>query len=109
MPADGTSFALVRFLEPDACDKYFKATENGIEIQDEKKALVFVEKQPGPTSINDTIRNCTDGDVSRCVRALDVDNDDRNDVLLMKIARGKGALKREVDTIKRGKTARGVS
>jgi hypothetical protein len=109
MPPLGTSSALVRFLEPEACDRYFKTTENGIEIQGDKKALVLVEKQPGPTSINDTIRGCTDGDVTRCVRAVDVDDDDWNDVSLMKIARGKGALKREVDTIKRGKTARGVS
>jgi hypothetical protein len=108
MPAPGSDFAVVRFLTPEACDKYFKATENGIEIQGEKKTVVFVEKQPGPSSINDVMRNCAEGDASRCVRALDAE-EDWSDMVLMKLARGKGAVKREVDRIKQGKTARGVS
>jgi hypothetical protein len=107
MPAPGSDFAVVRFLTPDACDKYFKATKNGIEIPGDKKVVVFVEKQPGPTSVNDVMRNCTESDASRCVRALDAE-EDWSDTLLMKLARGKGALKREVDRIKQGKTARGV-
>jgi len=109
MPSPGSDFAVVRFLTPEACEKYFKATENGIEIQgDLKKGLVFVEKQPGPTSINDVMQNCIDGDASRCVRAMDAE-EEWSDILLMKLARGKGATKREVDRIKRGRTSRGVS
>ncbi|KAF1917353.1 hypothetical protein BDU57DRAFT_447076 [Ampelomyces quisqualis] len=106
LPAPGSDFAVVRFLTPEACDKYFKATENGIEIQGDKKSFVFVEKLPGPTSINDVMRNCIEGDASRCVRALDAE-EDWSDMLLMKLARGKGAAKRDVDRIKQGKTARG--
>ncbi|KAF2821307.1 hypothetical protein CC86DRAFT_373672 [Ophiobolus disseminans] len=107
MPPPGSGFAVVRFLTPEACEKFFKATENGIEVQgDLKKAVVFVEKQPGPSSINDVMRNCIEGDASRCVRALDAE-EDWSDILLMKLARGKGVGKREVDRIKRGKTARG--
>lgn len=109
MPSPGSDFAVVRFLTPEGCEKFFKATENGIEIQgDLEKAVVFVEKQPGPTSINDVMQNCIEGDASRCVRAMDAE-EDWQDMALMHIARGKGAAKREVDTIKRGKTASGVS
>jgi hypothetical protein len=54
------------------------------------------------------MRNCTEGDASRCVRALDAE-EDWSDMVLMKLARGKGANKREVDRIKQGKNARGVS
>lgn len=108
MPAPGSDFAVVRFLTPEACDKYFNATENGIELEGMNKTVIFVEKQPGPTSINDVVRNCTEGDASRCVRALDAE-EDWSDMMLMKLARGTGQIKREIDTIKQGKTARGVS
>jgi hypothetical protein len=42
------------------------------------------------------------------VRALDAE-EDWSDMVLMKLARGKGVNKREVDRIKQGKNARGVS
>jgi protein-S-isoprenylcysteine O-methyltransferase len=106
LPTSGADWAVVRFLTPEACEKYFKATENGIEVQGDKKTVVFVEKQAAPSSINDVMRNCTEGDASRCVRATDAE-DDWSDMLLMKLAKGKGTSKREVDRIKRGKTARG--
>lgn len=108
MPAPGSDFAVVRFLTPEACDKYFNATENGIELGGTNKAVIFVEKQPGPTSINDVVRNCTEGDASRCVRALNAE-EDWSVIMLNKLARGKGQIKREIDCIKPGKTARGVS
>ncbi|KAI5380798.1 hypothetical protein J4E82_000756 [Alternaria postmessia] len=108
LPEPGSSNALVKFLTPEACEKYHKATANGIEIVgDIKKAVVFVEKAEGPNSINDVIRNCIDGDASRCVRAIGADED--SDAVLMKLARGKGVNKRDVDRIKSGKTARGHS
>lgn len=109
MPAPGADFAVVRFLTPEGCEKYFNATQNGIEMQvDTKKRIVFVEKQPGPTSINDNIQNCIDGGVTRCVRAMDAE-EDWSDFVLMRLARGKGSVKREVDCIKCGKNARDVS
>ncbi len=108
MPEPGSSNALVKFLLPEACEKYHKDTANGIEIVgDMKKAVVFVEKAEGPNSINDVIRNCIEGDASRCVRAIGAN--EHNDVALMKLARGKSTIKREVDRIKSGKTSRGVS
>ncbi|KAF1961691.1 hypothetical protein CC80DRAFT_543054 [Byssothecium circinans] len=107
LPEPGSSVAHVRFLTAEACDKYFKATENGIQMPGEK-FVIFVEKQPGPNSLNDVMRNCADGDASRCIRAYDAD-DDWSDMVLMKLARGKGQQKREVDRIKRGKTSRGRS
>jgi hypothetical protein len=106
LPEAGSGFAVVRFLTPEACDKYFKATENGIEVHGEKNTIVFVEKQPGPTSINDVIRNCIERDASRCVRAVDAE-EDWSEHMLLKLARGKGVPKREVDCIKTGKNARG--
>jgi hypothetical protein len=108
MPESGSSNALVKFLTPEACEKYHKATANGIEVVgDIKKTVVFVEKAEGPNSINDIIRNCIDGDASRCVRAIGAD--EYSDMALMKLARGKSVNKRDVDRIKSGKTARGVS
>ncbi|KAF2677891.1 hypothetical protein K458DRAFT_436284 [Lentithecium fluviatile CBS 122367] len=106
MPEPSSGYTLVKFLKPADCAKYFDATENGIVIPGEKKTVVFVEKQRGPNSINDVIRNCIEGDASRCVRAVDAE-EDWSDMVLLKLAKGKGQMKREVDRIKRGKTARG--
>jgi hypothetical protein len=108
LPKAGSNKAIVKFLTPEACQTYFAATENGITIPG-TKTIVFVEKAEGPNSVNDVLAACTEGDATRCVRAYDAD-EDWGDVLLMKLAtRAKGGQpKREVDTIKRGKTARGV-
>jgi hypothetical protein len=108
MPEPGLSNALVKFLTPAACEKYLKDAANGIEVAgDISNAVVFVDKGAGPNSINDVIQNCIDGDASRCVRAIGAEEE--NSMVLMKLARGRSQIKREVDTIKRGKTARGVS
>lgn len=109
MPESGSEHALVKFLTPEACQAYLDATENGIEIRGaEKKTIIFVDKQPGPNPINDVIQNCIDSDASRCVRATGAD-DDWSDSALFKLARGKQSIPRDVDRIKQGKTARGVS
>ena len=108
MPEAGSGFALVKFLTPEGCQKYFEATKNGIEIPGDKKTIVFVERTVGPNSINDVIQNCIEGDATRCVRAVGVE-EDWSDMALMKYARGKGQNKREVDRIKRSKNTKGVS
>lgn len=108
LPVPGADFALVKFLTAEGCEKYFEATRNGIKISGVKTAIIFVERTAGPNSTNDLVRNCSEGDVSRCVRVVGV-GDEWNDITLHKVARGKGKVKRELDTIKRGKTARGVS
>ncbi|OAF99222.1 uncharacterized protein CC84DRAFT_1264234 [Paraphaeosphaeria sporulosa] len=109
LPNPGSKTAVVKFFTPEACEKYFNATENGITIPG-TKIVVSVEKAEGPNSVNDVLAACTEGDATRCIRAYDVD-EDWGDVLLMKLAsRAKGGQpKREVDTIKRGSTARGRS
>lgn len=109
LPKPGSSFAIVKFLTPEGCQKYFEATENGIEVggDKDKKLVIFVEKTAGPNSINDNIRAAIDGDITRCVRAVGAD-DDWSDLKLMELARGTEQMKREVDRIKRGKNARGV-
>src|SRR5690242_17796114 len=109
MPATGSEHAVVTFLTPEACQTYLDATENGIEVQGgPKSTVVFVDKQPAPNSINDVIQNCIDGDASRCIRATGAD-DDWSDGALFMLARGKQQIPRDVDRIKQGKTARGVS
>ena len=109
MPGPGSSNALVKFLTADACEKYHKATANGIEVAgDMKKAVVFVELAEGPNSSNDVIQNCIEAGVTRCVRAIG--EHDYTDIMLLKLARGKGqANRRDVDRIKHGKTSRDVS
>lgn len=109
LPKPGSGKAVVKFFTPEECEKYFHATENGITIPGSKNVVV-VEKAEGPNSVNDVLAACTDGDATRCVRAYDAD-EDWGDVLLMKLATraSGGQPKREVDAIKRGKTARGVS
>ncbi|KAF2106946.1 hypothetical protein BDV96DRAFT_311280 [Lophiotrema nucula] len=100
-------FALVKFLTPEGCQKYFDATANGIELVYEGRKLAFLpERQPGPSSTNDVLKNCIDGEASRCIRAVDAD-EDWSDAALKILAEGKSKLKRELDCIKRGKTARG--
>lgn len=109
IPEAGSENSVVKFLTPEACQAYLDATENGIEVQGgTKKTIVFVHKQPGPNSINDVIQNCIDGDASRCIRATGAD-DDWSDRALLKLARGKQQIQRDVDRIKQGKTAHGVS
>jgi hypothetical protein len=109
MPETGSEHALVKFLTPDACQAYLDATENGIEIQgDTKKTVIFVDRQPEPSSINDVIQNCIDSDASRCIRASGADEDWSNH-MLFRLARGKQQPPRDVDCIKQGKTGHGVS
>ncbi|KAH9866655.1 hypothetical protein J1614_008348 [Plenodomus biglobosus] len=106
---EGANFGMVRFLTVDGCQKYYKATQNGIEIPGsdrDKKTIVLVERTEGPNSINDVMRACAEGDASRCIRAIGAD-DTWNDMLLMKLAHGNEKVKRELDTIKHGKTSRG--
>lgn len=108
LPAPGSGLAKVRFMVSESCTKYSEATVNGIQAPGDNKAVIFVEKDPGPNSVNDVLRNSTEGDVTRCVRALQAD-DDWSDMMLMKLAVGTGKEGRVVDRIKQGKTARGVS
>lgn len=105
-PVPGSDFALVKFLTSEGCQKFFDETENGIELHGDKKTLITVEKMQGPNSVNDLLRNCTDGDGSRCVRAYDADKD-WGDTVLKKLAVGQSTTKREIDVIKRGQTAKG--
>ncbi|KAH9867906.1 hypothetical protein IAQ61_007210 [Plenodomus lingam] len=108
---DGSGIGIVRFLTVEGCQKYYEATKNGIEIHGsdkEKKTVVLVERTEGPNSINDVMRACAEGDASRCVRAVGADEDWPN-TLLVKLARGTEKVKRELDTIKQGKTSRGFN
>lgn len=106
-PKAGSKTAIVKFFTSEECDKYFAATANGIVIPG-TKIVVSVDKSDGPNSVNDMLAACEKGDATRAVRAYDAD-DDWGDIMLLKIARGNSSQsKREVDTIKRGTTARGV-
>ncbi|KAF1831465.1 hypothetical protein BDW02DRAFT_505226 [Decorospora gaudefroyi] len=108
MPEPGSTKAIVKFLTPAACERYLRDTVNGIEvIVDMKKTVIFVEKAEGPNSINDVIRNCIEYDASRCVRVIGTEKSD--DMALVRLARGKGNGKRDLERIQRGKTALGHS
>jgi hypothetical protein len=110
-PASDT--AVVRFLTPTACTTYLATTVNGIIIPADPskpsapKKLILVEPQLGPCSINDVIQSCIDAEQTRCVRALGAD-DDWSDAALMKLALGPDKAKRDVERIKKGRTAKGV-
>jgi protein-S-isoprenylcysteine O-methyltransferase len=52
LPESGKDFAMVKFLKAADCKRYFDATENGIQLPDKTKKLVFVD-QRGPNSTND--------------------------------------------------------
>ncbi|KAL6705161.1 farnesyl cysteine-carboxyl methyltransferase [Coniothyrium glycines] len=106
LPEPGSNYAIVRFLTPEGCQTYFQATENGIETGDESKTIIFVEKTEGPNSINDNIQAAIDGNITRCVRAVGM-NDEWSNSQLLKLARGTAQRKREVDRIKRNTNARG--
>lgn len=99
--------AIVKFLTPEGCAKYFAMTANGITLPG-LKTCAFVEQGPGPNSLNDVLRACIDGVGSRCIRAYDAD-DDWLDGQLHALAKGKSQPLRVVDHIKRGVTAKGVS
>lgn len=109
LPEANKGHAMVKFLTTEGCQNYFNATENGIKVPGDKtKTVIVVDRAPGPNSISDVLRNCIDGDASRCLRALDADQD-WGDTSLLLLARGNSKVKREVDRIKRGKTPQGVS
>lgn len=107
---EGSDFGTVRFLTAEGCQKYYEATQNGIEIlgENDKKMVVIVERTEGPNSTNDVMRACAEGDATRCVRTVGAD-DGWNDALLMKLAHGQDKIKRELDIIQRGQTSRGYN
>ncbi|KAF2201144.1 hypothetical protein GQ43DRAFT_46914 [Delitschia confertaspora ATCC 74209] len=101
----GQSTAMVKFATPEGCDNYYKATENGIQIPG-GTTFVFVKRQPSLNSVNDLLKVVISQKVTRCVRALDAEEGWNEDVLL-KLARGPGEKKRDVDKIVRDKTPEG--
>jgi hypothetical protein len=107
LPQPGSNVAMVKFMTVEGCQKFFDATANGIEVPG-SKTLITVEKHQGPNSVNDLLKSCSEGDASRCVRVVDADSDWGN-TALRRIAIGTSKIKREIDIIKRGKTAQGVS
>ncbi|CAI6334361.1 unnamed protein product [Periconia digitata] len=101
---EDSSFALVKFLTPQGCQKYFEATGNGIV---HNGTVVQIEQMPVKNSTNDVVNNCITGDVTRCVRAYHADQD-WGQAALMSLARKTGdKKKREVEIIKSGKDAKG--
>ena len=107
-PSSEQDTAHIRFLTAEGCQKFFDDTVNGIEVPGNAKAVVTVEKTNQPNSVNDMLRNCAEGDASRCVRAWDAE-EDWSDAVLQKLAAGTNKIKRTIDCIKRGKNEKGVS
>lgn len=93
----------VRFMTADGCAKYFEDTENGINVPGED-TVVFVDRLPGSSSVNDLLHRIIDGGATRVIRVLDMGSEWTSEQLLS-IARAKG---RVVDKVVKGTAANNV-
>ncbi|KAF2497555.1 hypothetical protein BU16DRAFT_317509 [Lophium mytilinum] len=93
-----SSTAWVKFMTMEGYNKYFADTANGIEVAGSTR-LILAEPDEGPNSTNDLLSSMVESGVTRCVRALDAE-EDWSMPTLTRIARGKD---RKLDKIKIGK------
>ncbi|OCK77175.1 hypothetical protein K432DRAFT_384903 [Lepidopterella palustris CBS 459.81] len=98
----GKPTAFVRFMTAEGFEKYFEGTANGVQIPGEK-CSIFVDRGPGPNSVNDLLQTLIEAGATRCIRCVDADEDWKESTLF-RIARGKN---REVDKIVKGETEKG--
>ena len=100
--------ATVRFLDPVDCRKYYDDASNGIvygkDIQN-REQVVFVELAKDVDVVGGLLRDWIDTGVTRCVRAVGVEEDWGIDAL-RKMGERKG---KKLEGIEDGKTAGGVS
>jgi hypothetical protein len=100
--------ASVRFLDAADCNKFYDDAANGIvygkDIQG-REQVVFVELAKDVDVIGGLLRGWIDTGVTRCVRAVGVDEDWGMDAL-RKLSENKG---RKIEGVVDGKTAGGVS
>ena len=103
----GLSSATVLFLHADDCTKYYDATSNGIvyKKEKEKECVVFVELAKDVDVVGGLLQEMIKNGVTRCVRAIGVD-DDWGMEGLYQIASRKG---RKVEGIEDSRTTQGVS
>lgn len=100
----GKTTALIKFMSGDSCRKFLDATANGIKIPGLDR-VIFVDRDPGPNSSNDLLRGLIDVGATRCIRAVNADEDWPENHLLA-IARGQSKA-RAVDRIVQGKDRNG--
>ena len=100
--------AAVRFLDAADCNKFYGDAANGIvygkDIQN-REQFVLVELAKDVDVIGGLLRGWIDAGVTRCVRAVGVDEDWSMDALV-KIGENKN---RKIESIQDGKTPGGVS
>jgi len=106
--ADGVLKASVRFMDADACKRYYDDTCNGIvykkDVQN-RESVAFVELTRDVDVIGGMLQQWIDSGVTRCVRAVGVDKELGTDSL-RKMAEEKG---RKLEGISDSKNAGGVS
>lgn len=106
--ADGVLTASVRFMDADACTQYYDDTSNGIvykkDVQN-RESVAFVELAKYVNVVGGMLQQWIDNGVTRCVRAVGVDEEWGTDGL-KKIAERKN---RKLEGISDSKNHGGVS
>ncbi|KAH7115137.1 hypothetical protein B0J11DRAFT_444737 [Dendryphion nanum] len=106
IPEPGQAHTMVKFMTVEGCSKFAKDTRRGILLPGGQNKMIFVELVPGPNSVNDALQAFIDHGITRCIRAVDAD-DDWGTVALNRLALGTDKVKRDIDIIKQGKTDKG--
>lgn len=104
----GESSASVRFLDADACDKFYHDTANGLVYAKDalgKEKVVWVTKTKDVDVVGGLLRQWIEAEYTRCVRAVPVDEDIGQEYL-RKMASRKN---RGVEGIEVGRNPGGVS
>ena len=86
--------ASVKFLHPADCTKYYEATSNGLVYKKDlqgRELAVFVELAKDVDVIGGLLQSWIDTGVTRCVRAVGVD-EEWDMATLVKLASGKGRI-----------------
>lgn len=76
--ADGALTATVRFMDADACKQYYDKTSNGVVYSKDtqnREMVAFVELAKDVEVVGGMLQQSIDNGVTRCVRAVGVDED----------------------------------
>lgn len=101
----GRNSAYVRFMRGEDCKKYIDATGNGIDLPNDKGRIIWVEVMEDAEPVGELLKGYYDAGVTRCVRAIGID-DDWGEGGLTRLGASK---KRKLERITNGKSQSGVS
>ena len=100
--------ALIRFLDPEACDKFHKGTSKGLIVGHDiqyNEQIASVQKGADVDVVGGILNSWIQAGVTRCVRAIPVDPHMSREYL-WKIAERKG---RVLEGLEEGKSKNGIS